>query len=557
LNKIANAAQVTTELLEKDPLEVQIGKKKQEIADLQAGLAQLEKDQPNFDRDITPLLDNQKRKIAELKAELQGLNDEVKKQNDDKAAAVQGAADAQRQVRADALEKLVGDLDKAMDKTLTAPDEKIAKINEELATTKQRIEALREKDNGNAPAIDAALKEAETVAQRQIDAVMKPVNEAAQKAEEQNQKVLSDLQRQLLGFSDQRQSFIDQAVSRLSDSAGKAEIEQTKKLAGALFDQKAFTDAQKVIDELSRSLEKVSDKRQAAIDDAVARLPKGVDADQIAKTKELAGALYDQGEAEKQRQKLLEEGKRITDETKTAAEGYAQKIDELNKLLAAGAITQNVYNEAIKKVNHDSLAASTDALDGTIRAFQDYGNTGQSAAQTVEKAFTSAMDSTTDAIAGLVTSGSSGLQKLETLANSVVNDITKMIVKQSITGPLFNAIGGALGGSGGGGFFGDLFGSIFHDGGVAGGSAPKRRVPAYIFAGAPRYHTGGIAGLQPGEIPAILQRGETVLPKNTSIGTPVNVIMNIQTPDASGFRASQAQIAAQAARNIKQANRNL
>ena len=34
-----------------------------------------------------------------------------------------------------------------------------------------------------------------------------------------------------------------------------------------------------------------------------------------------------------------------------------------------------------------------------------------------------------------------------------------------------------------------------------------------MFAGAPRYHEGGIAGLKPGEVPAILQKGEVVLPK--------------------------------------------
>ncbi|HRP76274.1 MAG TPA: hypothetical protein PLN31_19470, partial [Azoarcus taiwanensis] len=31
------------------------------------------------------------------------------------------------------------------------------------------------------------------------------------------------------------------------------------------------------------------------------------------------------------------------------------------------------------------------------------------------------------------------------------------------------------------------------------------------FAGAPRYHTGGIAGLRPGEVPAILKKREEVL----------------------------------------------
>ena len=40
-------------------------------------------------------------------------------------------------------------------------------------------------------------------------------------------------------------------------------------------------------------------------------------------------------------------------------------------------------------------------------------------------------------------------------------------------------------------------------------------------------------------------------------GGPVTVIMNITTPDAGGFRKSQGQIAAEAARAIERARRNL
>jgi len=36
-------------------------------------------------------------------------------------------------------------------------------------------------------------------------------------------------------------------------------------------------------------------------------------------------------------------------------------------------------------------------------------------------------------------------------------------------------------------------------------------VPALAFAGAPRMHAGGWAGLRPDEVPSILQRGERVL----------------------------------------------
>lgn len=51
---------------------------------------------------------------------------------------------------------------------------------------------------------------------------------------------------------------------------------------------------------------------------------------------------------------------------------------------------------------------------------------------------------------------------------------------------------------------------VKHSGGMA-GHGMKRRVPAWVFAVAPRFHDGGVAGLAPGEVPAILQTGERVL----------------------------------------------
>lgn len=53
----------------------------------------------------------------------------------------------------------------------------------------------------------------------------------------------------------------------------------------------------------------------------------------------------------------------------------------------------------------------------------------------------------------------------------------------------------------------------FHAGGVVGSGGVSRSVPASVFIGAPRFHTG----LASDEFPAILQRGETVIPAGGSI----------------------------------------
>lgn len=60
-----------------------------------------------------------------------------------------------------------------------------------------------------------------------------------------------------------------------------------------------------------------------------------------------------------------------------------------------------------------------------------------------------------------------------------------------------------------------------HAGGMA-GTGPIRMVDPLVFAGAPRYHSGGMVGLKAGEVPAILQTGEEVLsrsdPRNAANG---------------------------------------
>lgn len=59
---------------------------------------------------------------------------------------------------------------------------------------------------------------------------------------------------------------------------------------------------------------------------------------------------------------------------------------------------------------------------------------------------------------------------------------------------------------------GNGFAEVLHEGGQRG---PARRVNPMTFLGAPRYHDG----LFPGEFRAILERGETVLPKGASISS--------------------------------------
>lgn len=114
--------------------------------------------------------------------------------------------------------------------------------------------------------------------------------------------------------------------------------------------------------------------------------------------------------------------------------------------------------------------------------------------------------------------------------SDVMTDLTKQLEKMAInaalrqvfslligapTVPAGSAPGGqATAGTG-------LLGALgLHAGGVVGQAGAYRGVPAGLFAGAPRLHSG----LRSGEFPAILQAGEQVIPKGAGDGVTVNVI---------------------------------
>jgi len=223
--------------------------------------------------------------------------------------------------------------------------------------------------------------------------------------------------------------------------------------------------------------------------------------------------------------------------------------------------------EASSAAGEAAASAATQAATGWAAVREElsrYAGEAMDWGKGLGSALTSAFRSAEDAIANFVTGGKIDFKAL---ADSILADITRIAVRSAILGPLANALGGGSGGLLGGlfGGGGGLFAGIFHQGGVAGGPAQQRLVPALAFAGAPRFHDGGVAGLRADEVPAILQRGEMVLSRAqlAAIGAaretrpPVNVVMNISTPDAGSFRYAQGQIAADAARAMERARRNL
>lgn len=103
------------------------------------------------------------------------------------------------------------------------------------------------------------------------------------------------------------------------------------------------------------------------------------------------------------------------------------------------------------------------------------------------------------------------LHNIGDIFRQFASDFLKQIAQMIIQALILRAIQS----SGAGGFISGIVGGLTkHGGGVVGSGGFHRDVPTSSFAGAPRFHEGGIAGLRPGEVPSILQRGEEVLTAN-------------------------------------------
>lgn len=154
--------------------------------------------------------------------------------------------------------------------------------------------------------------------------------------------------------------------------------------------------------------------------------------------------------------------------------------------------------------------AELDAMIAKLKTIRDqakdvnvyFGITGDTIAQTFAQTATSAIDKFSQQVAeGRNVFGALG-DMFQQFAADFLRQIAQMIIQQTI----FNLVSMALGGGGV---------PTAHGGGVIGkGMGTSKSISPAWFAGAPRYHTGGIAGLKPNEVPAILERGEEVLTRD-------------------------------------------
>lgn len=225
------------------------------------------------------------------------------------------------------------------------------------------------------------------------------------------------------------------------------------------------------------------------------------------------------------------DGTAALDAATAAADGTTDALNDAGR--AAGGAG------GAGKAAGDAMAAGAEAAKSgwgaVTAALSDYASEAKDIGADVGQALVGAFQSAEDAVGEFVKTGKLNFGDL---VGSILADLAKLAVRKSVLGPLADMLSGALGGMGG------IFAPVLHTGGMVRATASGRMIPALAFAGAPRMHSGGWAGLRPDEVPAILQKGERVLSRRElaaqgaaqSGGYGQNVAVTINARDAQSFR---------------------
>ncbi|QFS86626.1 MULTISPECIES: tape measure protein [unclassified Marinobacter] len=387
----------------------------------------------------------------------------------------------------------------------TEGDQNILEIQEKA---QERIGQLRENQN-----IDDAVRK------REIASIEKrAAQEVAQIRE--SQSLLADapqVVQQLINIrkEKERQKYIDEQIEKTQNRINglnqdrQDDLDRVNELAqlGLISTEEQGEKVNQINTEMIGKLkEAVQEARNLAEATGNADLSRFVDQ-------------FDNFEEVERRRAALEDLNRLEQRINDQYSIRETKLDTINTLRETGAIDAataeqrartildqsnqtlgEMIDKAItlaEKLGDEGLVANLKNMKAGLQEVKDQLFSGDQLAEDFASGFTNAFNQFIDGTMSMA-------DAFRQFAADFLRQIANMILQQII----FNAVRGAMGGVAGG------LNAVVptnHTGGIVGQDGKGRLADLSWFAGAVRYHSGGIAGLKPNEVPTILEKGEEVL----------------------------------------------
>lgn len=468
------------------------------------------------------------------KAGEQFLSNQAKMEREIAQARAEGAAAGASQAE---IEARIGQIrEKFADKSSL---NKLLAINRaQLASDVDAIRQANELILGsyrNAESILESVRAAGLVSDREYYEAKRAFIQLETEAKEQalQQEIARYQQEQLIGRDRiENERKIAEATTKLtilrSDAAARLVVLANQEAAAAARLELSFLTARQAAEDYFQTLQRQQDREIAGIGrgNEQRRVDQGLS--QI--EDRFAGQRRD---LENQRAQLELEGK-FTEESRRL---YNERLGIINEY--QDKVTQSFLVGVERR-----RAAEENWLNGATEAYANYLESARNVAAQVEGFFDNAFRGMEDALVDFIRTGK---LDFKSLADSIVADITRIIVRQQLV-RAFSFAGDAAGGSTG--FFGQLFGALVGGGRAIGG--PVRAGMAY-----PVNERGRPEVLNVGDRQWLLptQDGK-VTPNANSPSAPQQVIQNFNF-GAPTDRRTQLQVGAEAQRGLQQASRNL
>lgn len=306
------------------------------------------------------------------------------------------------------------------------------------------------------------------------------------------------------------------------EAAVKAAVDQYKELENriakiAKFDAAGAAAMQKRVDAMKATTTEAV--KQQTAQSELERLQKKVDNNQKER-KDQEGLINAQADAGLITE--AEQVEKLNDLYDKSKEKILANIDALRQFAIAHKASMDPEAFSALMTSLDTMQVKVENNQRAVEKF--YVQLTSGLLSSLDTAFKSVVDNLTQVYQGTENWGEAisnlgvtmGLFFADLMKELAMAILKTMLLRYLQT---FSGAGGIMGSIGSAA--GSLVGGQNHTGGMAGGGGGhKRMLPAAAFAVAPRYHTGGIAGmapnsgLRPNEVPSVLERGEEVLTRD-------------------------------------------
>lgn len=466
-----------------------------------------------------------------------------------------------------------------------------------IETSRQAVEAALDRVEARQAEIDAE-REAERVAQQAIRRAQQQARQVQNQIEANDRLVDSLRNRLVIALEeDERAQAILTATQRLNSQATGEQIAETQRLAGALFDAaeaaEAAAFAQRMDVESSGRIQSVMTEIETTkilmsaiggTEDAMLRAEVAAEKYRL-EQELLTKVMMEQGFVSEEQRKDIEKSveawggaveqlkniRKEQAETQRKQDEYQRRVEDFQETLAEGFTniitgaedTETALKNMILQISRAIIQA--EILRAIQMSMGQGGQQGFGQPTGFGQMFGSAFGAPGmgggaggggfgglgslfgfgggGGTAGAGTAGAGGAAgssaAMAALGPAAVAAGGLAVVAETKKPAFFGLM--ELGLSG----VGQLLGGLFHEGGIVGeGGGRPINIPVSEMINAPRFHSG----LKADEFPAILQKGEEVIPKDEvesnrrSRGGRRDVIINVTTPDADSFRSSRRQM---------------